>query len=133
MLQIYLLSIILNAASGLVLLTGLSKEKLEAVRTVFEKAAIRSGLGGATALVGLLKFFVRAPLDSVALAGDLLPALAGLTTGTALLADVYMTRHAETETAGRLQKVMKIVRLPLGVLGLGAAALHFVMPQATLF
>jgi hypothetical protein len=132
-LQLFFLSILLNGVAGLSLLTGLSKERMAQVREFLHKAAVRSGLGIATAIVGFGKLIFRSPLDQVAVAGDLIPALAGLAAGTALMADVYMNRHEGTEVAERLAKTLRYARIPIGVTAVAAAVLHLLFSPAVPF
>ena len=133
MLQLFFLSISLNALAGVSLLAGLSEDRMAQIREFLHKAAFRFGLGVATAAVGFLKFIVRSPLDEAVFLGDLLPAVAGLAAGTALLADVYMTRREGTETAIRLQKVLKYARIPVGAISIGASVLHFAFSHLSPF
>ena len=132
MFQVAILSIIANLLAAAGLLAGSTDDRFQRLRTALESAGVRAGIAAGALAVGILKLFVRAPFDSVVVAGDLLPALAGLAGGTAILADLFAAREAGGETAGALQKTLATARLPIAVVAAAAAALHFLFPQAVI-
>jgi hypothetical protein len=132
MLQFYFLSILTNLLAGVGLLAATSGERFAQVRALAHKRSVKIGLGGAAALVGILKIFVRAPFDTVPVAGDLLPALVGIAAGLALIADPYAAERPESEEAEKIRKVTRFYRVPLGVLAIGAALVHFFVPGAVI-
>ena len=65
--------------------------------------------------------------------GDFIPALAGLAMGGSLVLGIVKERGTvPAEKVDSLEKTVMTYRVPLGFAGLGAAALHFLLPQALL-
>ena len=63
------------------------------------------------------------------MAGDLLPALAGIGMGMALLMDFFKQRVAQpSEALEKAEKIAMTYRLPVGIAGLAVAVLHFIFP-----
>jgi hypothetical protein len=132
MLQFYFLSITLNLLAGIGLLAMSRGERFPQLRAVVSRRSVKIGLGGAAMVVGVLKLFVRAPIDTVAVAGDLLPALVGIAAGLALIADPYAADRPESEEAAKIRKITSFYRIPLAVLALGTAVVHFFVPGAVI-
>jgi hypothetical protein len=136
MVQIYFLSIVTNILGGLALSAGHYSEKfpgLSGVRDFFdEKAGIRVALGVVAFLAGFLKL-LSVTAGDVPVAGDLLPALAGLVTGVTLLFDRYKEKSTVpsrlVETA---DKVLLRNKTILGTVGMLLGALHFLIPGVVL-
>jgi hypothetical protein len=80
-----------------------------------------------------VKFFVRAPWDTVAVVGDLLPALVGIGVGLALLTDFFREKAGESsEVVEKASTLTKVYHIPLGIVGLITAILHFLFPSAVI-
>ena len=129
MLQFYYLSVTLNILGGLALLTGSVGERLEALRRMLSTELAKIILGVASVIVGVVLFFVEAPGNTVPVAGDLLPALSGLAVGAGLLADIFVTRRAESAEAQKIQKAAGMYRVPLAVVGMAVGFLHFLFAR----
>jgi hypothetical protein len=131
MLQIYFLSIAANILAGL----ASSSEYLAGrfpgfapLRDLFRTGSYRAVLGVCTALVGLLKLLLP---FGVPVVGDLIPALVGLALGASLVLQVLREKaDLPHESLGKLQKAALAYRLPLGIAGIAAGVLHFLLPQA---
>jgi len=136
MAQFYLLSVVTTVLSGLVLSGDYLGARLPALATFrawSESRGAAMTLGLATAIIGFIKFFVRAPGDSVAVVGDLLPALAGLAVGLTLFFEAMLRKPAASE--GKVEKVAKAVltyRVPVGLVGVAIAVVHFLFPRAVI-
>jgi hypothetical protein len=90
-------------------------------------------LGIVTAVIGFLKFFVRAPNDTVPVAGDLLPAIAGLAVGATLFFEALLRKPSTPERpVDRYAKAVLTYRIPLGIVCVAIALLHFLFPQAVI-
>jgi hypothetical protein len=136
MTQLYLLSVVSLVLTGLVLsgdYLGAKVPALATFRAWLESRSAALMLGLATAVIGLLKLFVRAPFDTVAVAGDLLPAIAGLAVGAALFFEALLRKPATPERpVERYAKAMLTYRIPLGLVGVAVALLHFLFPRAVI-
>jgi hypothetical protein len=135
MIQLYLLSILLNAVAGFVLLNGDSGERssLETdFRFSFLNETFRLVLGILAMVVGLLKLLSPVEGDMPVL-GDIVPSLSGLGSGFIILLWYYQSRTG-LDSVGSL-KITETVsrnRKWVGFVALGAAALHFLFPRAFL-
>jgi len=126
MLPIYFLSIALNALVGYIL--AFRKEEAEggALSLNLDSETTRLLVGVVAAVTGLLK--ILSPVEgNVPVAGDLLPALAGLGGGFILAFEFYRRRNTVhspvmEHIAGLIDKNRKLA----GFVCLGAAALHLV-------
>lgn len=135
MVQFYLLSILFNAVSGFALLCGDSNEEsvVEAeFRFSFRNETFRLVLGILTMVIGLLKLLSPVQGDMPVL-GDLVPALAGLGSGLIVFLGYYQGRPGiDTERSSKIAEIVSRNRKWVGFAALGAAALHFLFPQAFL-
>jgi hypothetical protein len=134
--QLYLLSIVSTVLTGFVLsgdYLGARVPALATFRAWLENRGAAIVLGLATAAIGFLKLIVRAPGDTVPVAGDLLPAIAGLAVGVALFFEALLRKPATPERpVERYAKAVLSYRIPLGILGVAAALLHFLFPSAVI-
>ena len=134
--QLYLLSIVSTVLTGFVLsgdYLGARVPALATFRAWVENRGAAIVLGLATAAIGFLKLIVRAPGDTVPVAGDLLPATAGLAVGAALFLEALLRKPATPERpVERYAKAVLSYRIPLGILGVAAALLHFLFPSAVI-
>lgn len=132
MLQFYFLSILLNAITGLVLLFA-DREIDDSLSTIkvpeiFRDETFRLVLGILTSVTGFFKLLTAVRGD-VPVIGDLVPALAGLVGGFALLYEFYKSRSTlEMERIPLfIQKVVSSKRY-IGIGCLVAASFHFLFP-----
>ena len=134
--QLYLLSIVSTVLTGFVLSGDYLGERVPALATFrawLENRGAAIVLGLATAAIGFLKLIFRAPGDTVPVAGDLLPAIAGLAVGGALFFEALLRKPATPERpVERYAKAVLTYRIPLGILGVAAALLHFLFPSAVI-
>jgi hypothetical protein len=134
MAQIYLLSVLSLLISGSVLSTGFLAEKLRVPDALLFTATNRTArliIGGVTALVGFLKLFVVAPGESVPIAGDLMPAAAGILLGGILLYDAWRKKGGVEEAASEENAPSSFTyRISFGLAGMLVAILHFLLPGA---
>jgi len=134
--QFYLLSIVSCVLTGLVLSGDYLGARLPALATFrawLESRGAALTLGLATAVIGFLKLFIRAPGDSVAVVGDLLPAIAGMATGATLFFEALLRKPATPERpVERYAKAVLTYRIPLGLIGVAVALLHFLFPRAVI-
>lgn len=132
MVQFYLLSVILNAVTGFVILFA---DRDDADRTVSGKIpevlfdeTFRLVLGILTGVVGFFKFLTVVRGD-VPVVGDLLPAAAGLVGSFILLYEFYQSRgDVGGEPLSPFIRTMVTSRKYIGIACLIVAALHFLFP-----
>jgi len=133
MLQIYFLSVAANILAGLASSSEFLAGRFHGfapLHDLLEKRPCRAALGATAAVVGLLKLLI--PFD-VPVAGDLIPALVGMALGVSLVLQVVREKaDLPFESLGRLQKAALAYRLPLGIAGIVAGVLHFLLPRALL-
>jgi hypothetical protein len=134
MLQFYFLSIFANFLAGVALTSDYLTKKIRAFepfQDLFGKRGTRIALGSLAAVVGFLKLLIRSTNNDAFFVGDLLPALAGLGMGAALLFDVLKEKsEVPSENMGKLEKAVVTYRVPLGITGIVISALHFLIPSA---
>jgi len=134
--QFYLLSIVSNVLTGLVLsgdYLGSRLPFLAAFRSWLEHRGAAIALGVVTAVVGVFKLIILSPGERVPVAGDLLPALAGIALGATLFFEATLRRPSPSESkVDRYAKAMLTYRVPLGLAGLAVALLHFLFPGAVI-
>lgn len=135
MAQIYLLSVLTLLLGGALAAADRIASRFVALAPVADLAEQRSvavGVGIAAIAVGALKLFVRAPFDTLPVAGDLLPALAGIAVGVVLVARERVATDEETETPPNPIGVLLQYRALIGYAGLLVGLLHFLLPAAVL-
>lgn len=140
MLQVYFLSVLFLIVGGVSLLTQSLGKGFTTIKNFFGRRFVKSLLGTISLFVGVLKLFIRAPFDTVAVAGDLLPAVIGIILGFALIFDPYITEKAaekssETSSAAsakqvkeptKLNKIAAQIRVPLSVVAIATGILHLI-------
>jgi hypothetical protein len=135
MIQIYFLSILLNAGGGFVLFSGSGKGEGSAIeneiRFSLQNETFRLVLGVLCALTGLLKLLSPVQGD-IPVIGDLVPAAAGLAAGFVLLFDYYHGRSFFEDGDGRMKTIITVNRRWIGFIVMAAALLHFVFPGVLL-
>ena len=133
MLQFYFLSILANILAGLTLTSDYLAEKFKAFlpfKELFSKKNVKTTVGIIAFVVGFLKLLL--PVQTI-VAGDLLPAVAGLAMGAGLILGIIKERGTvSAEKVDNLEKTVANYRVPLGITGLVIAILHFLIPSALL-
>jgi len=134
--QLYMLSILSLLSAGLILSSDYLVERMEWLTGLSDIAGrrnIRLTVGGIAAVVGFLKLIVRSPGETVPVAGDLLPALAGLALGGLLLVDTLrVPKEEEPQAVDKVTRAVMPYRTPLGIGGMVIAAVHFLLPAVTI-
>jgi hypothetical protein len=136
MAQFYLLSVLTLLVGGALAASGFLSERMTSL-SVLADLAERRGLVvtvGAVALaVGILKLFLRAPGDGVPVAGDLLPAIAGIAVGGVLLLSSSRTPGDVNPELPRSQTQMLVeYRSPIGLAAALVGLLHFLFPATVI-
>lgn len=136
MAQFYLLSVLANIIAGLTLAgdyLGARFPFLASFRNLRENRVSQIVIGIVTAAVGVVTFFVRAPGDTVPVAGDLLPSLAAIAQGITLLVESFRQKvESRGPQAEKLTKALLTYRVPAGIAGASIGLLHFLFPAAAL-
>ena len=132
MAQLYMLSILSLLGAGLILSSDYLVEKMEwlsGLKDLAQQRNVRIGVGVAAGIIGILKLIVRAPGETVPVAGDLLPALAGIALGGLLLADTLrVSSDDEPVAVDKVTNAVMPYRTPLGLGGIVVALVHFLLP-----
>ena len=140
MAQLYMLSILSLLGAGLILSSDYLVERMEwlsGIKDVAQRKNVRIIVGIVAGVVGVLKLIVRSPGETVPVAGDLLPALAGIALGGLLLADTLRAaRGAVTEdepiAVDKVTNAVMPYRTPIGLGGIVIALVHFLLPALTI-
>ena len=122
----------MNALAGYILLKGDEESPL-----IFESGfslkdeTFRLIVGIAATLTGLMK--ILSPID-IPVIGDLFPAMAGILAGFILIFEYYRGRTS-LDATGKVEKIDRLLvanKKLIGIVGLVAAALHFLFPTVLL-
>jgi len=128
-----MLSILSLLGAGLILSSDYLVEKMEwlsGLKDLAQQRNLRIGVGIAAGIVGILKLIVRSPGETVPVAGDLLPALAGIALGGLLLADTFrISRDDEPAAVDKVTNAVMPYRTPIGLGGIAVALVHFLLPS----
>jgi hypothetical protein len=132
MLQFYFLSVLSLILGGAALAWGTPDTNARLVRQTLAKRWARIGIGAVAVVTGVLKLFVRAPGDTVVVAGDLLPAIVGIALGLALGAEMWAHERGATEETSKIRAYAAYYKLPVGILGIATGLVHFFVPGAVI-
>lgn len=115
----------LNGLIGNLLAFGGTVNK-QGVSLSLNNETLRLALGVLAALTGILK--ILSPVSgNIPVAGDLIPALAGLAGGFILVFEFYRGRTSiNSPAAGRISEIIEKNRKLTGFVCIAVAALHFV-------
>ncbi len=134
MAQFYLLSILSNIIAGLTLAGDYLGEKFPFLASFKNLRANRPAtiiIGVVAIVIGLIKLVVLSPGENVPVAGDLLPALTGIVVGGILLVEAFRAKvESQSEPMRKISSVMLTYRVPVGIVGVAVAVLHFLFPGA---
>ncbi len=141
MLQFYFLSVLSLLVGGATLIWGTPDTDKRLIRQTLAKRWMRITVGSVAGVTGILKLFVRAPGDTVPVAGDLLPVIAGLAVAVAIGAEFWTHGQASQNqsaaetgqgdtprTASRIRELARYYKLPVGIAALTAGVVHFFVP-----
>lgn len=147
MVQFYFLSVLLNLLAGLILVYGKSEDLLEeetAETKKFQKlqdAVSEEWLFGnekfcfvvavLSVVVGFLKLFVVFG-SGIAVIGDLLPVVAGILGGGAILIQYFRERSETLEIPPVIEDFLDTNKFYIGIGCLVVAVLHFIVPGAVI-
>ncbi|MBQ0168121.1 MAG: hypothetical protein KBT02_13530 [Treponema sp.] len=127
MMQVYFLSVLFNAAAGLILITGERSND-----TLLSNKSFRLVTGICTLVTGFLKLFIIAQPDIIIL-GDLLPAVAGLAGGANILIDYYREyTTVEISLSAFFHKLFITGRKYVGIICIIISVLHFLFPRLSI-
>ena len=141
MIQVYFLSVLLNAATGAALFFRLGSAiaddggRVGAASHIFSPAELdtfRFALGVATIIAGVLKLL--SPIkDDVPFIGDLFPAAAGIVAGFALIYENIRAKKI-SDVIDRSASIRRLLdsKTYIGIAAMAAAALHFLFPSVVI-
>jgi hypothetical protein len=137
MLQFFFLSVFLNLAAGLSLSFEAVSRRLPRLAGLTDLLTSRgskifSGIG--VLIVGFVTLFL--PAGGGIIIGDIIPSVAGIAMGIALLFEVFRQDAVfPAERAERTERVEHPLayRTTLGLLGIATAILHFFLPEKPFF
>jgi len=131
MFQFYFLSILANAAAGSLLSAEYFGRRIARLSWLVAHPAsrrLKMGSGAAALLVGICTIFW--PAGGGVAIGDLVPSIAGLVMGVALLFEVFRQDAIfPSEPAVAPARTGLDWRSMIGIAGLGIALLHFFLPE----
>ena len=143
MMQFYFLSVLLNLASGFLLVSkknNVTSEKEVAVlndssktksRMFFESKLFSVIAGVLSIFVGVFKLFVVAGKTKILILGDFFPAAAGVLGGFALLVAYFVEKSTTSENLNVTFKKIFVTNSSLvGIACIIIAILHFLFPGA---
>lgn len=150
MLQMYFLSIILNVLAGLILLskkpvedtTEAPEKKRNLIEDMnkslsennfFQNKSFALVIAILALLTGIIKLFCVAK-GGIIILGDLLPALAGITAGFAILLNYYLSTATVATNLPAFLKTIFVDNISwVGIIACAIALLHFIMPGVIFF
>jgi hypothetical protein len=128
MLQFYFLSIATLVLAGFALVGASGRAVDEEVTRLLNRTWVKIPLGVVAAIVGIVKLIIPTTAESTLVIGDLLPALAGIAVGLALVVEAWGTRNSQTAEAQTGTRAASFYRIPLGIVAIGAGVAHFFVP-----
>jgi hypothetical protein len=135
MFQFYFLSVSCNLLAGLALAFEAVSRRLPRLSGLSDLLTSRGSkifLGIAVLLTGFVTLFV--PAGEGIIIGDLIPSLAGIALGIALLFEVFRQEAVfPSERTERMERPLGAYRTTIGLLGMAAAILHFFLPDKPFF
>ena len=138
MIQLYFLSVLLNAVTGAMLFWGLGSATADDggypsspsrfFSPLAESETFRFALGVATIAAGVLKLLSPVK-DDVPFVGDLFPAAAGIVSGFALIYENIRAKRI-SDAIDRSASIRRLLdsKTYIGIAAMAAAALHFLFP-----
>lgn len=137
MLQFYFLSVLLNCLAGLILVLNKSSQTesnklIEKAPELFSNKTFRLVIGILCCFTALIKLLSSFP-GAIPIIGDLIPSVAGVLGGVALLVDYYLAQSpSETKLDPRLEIIFVNNKKYIGILCILSALLHFLFPKVIL-
>lgn len=128
MMQVYFLSVLLNAVAGVILISGAAN-----AGSVFSNKTFRLVIGIFAVIIGFLKLFIIVQPDIIII-GDLLPAVAGIAGGANILIDYYREYSSfEINLSEFFTKLFVAGRKYVGIMCCIISFLHFLFPRLSVF
>ena len=132
MVQFYLLSVLMDIVAGYALASFQTEPKgtkADGIREFLKDSTIRLVLGILCTTVGFFKLLTVMRGD-IPVVGDLLPSLAGLASGFALLLEFYKSNsNVTTSTLERLDGIFVANRRIVGIVSMVVGFTHFLFPN----
>ena len=133
--QFYFLSIVMNFLAGYAIILTNAPDKgtaFDGIRHYLNDVTVRLVIGILTATIGLLKLIIVMRGD-IPVIGDLLPASAGIVSGTKLFLEFYQKNASvTTDSLEKVNKFFETYGKTLGFVTLIIAFVHFLIPQVVL-
>ncbi len=135
MIQFYLLSVVFNTLTGLLLIVSrpLAEDAQEATFAglpFYETKNFRLIIGIGAAFTGVMKLLTVIEND-IPLLGDIIPAAVGLIGGACLLYEFYISSSkVEISMSPVFENILVNGRKYIGIVCLCVALLHFIVPGA---
>jgi len=127
MLPVYLLSVVLNALIGIILVFCKEEADKGALSFSLNNETVRLIIGGASFITGILK--ILSPVrGNIPVVGDLFPALVGIAGGFLLLFEFYRNKTSGSPAFDFMERFASLItrnRKISGFVCLAAALLHF--------
>ncbi len=135
MLQFYFLSVASNFTAGLALAFEAVSGRLPRLSGLSDLLTSRGSKifnGIAVLIIGFVTLFV--PVGGGLIIGDLIPSLAGIAMGIALLFEVFRQEAVfPSERTDKMERPAGAYRTTIGLLGMATAVLHFFLPDKPFF
>jgi uncharacterized membrane protein HdeD (DUF308 family) len=129
MIQFYFLSIFLNCADGLILITD-GEEGVNHAGFSLRNETVRLILGILSILVAILKLL--SPMRGIVILGDLLPVLVGGAAGFVFIYEYYLFRTTLDQEKGRLNWIFLKHKKAIGFIAILTGILHFLFAEVPL-
>ena len=133
MLQIYFLTVLTNIIAGLTISSTYLSTKIEGFQVFSEKMEnrkFRVVLGSITVITGIFTLLNHSAV-SMAILGDLIPAITAMAMGTILIIHYFYSEEEETNNIVKIVKELseKYGNI-LGIAGIIIGLIHFIIPTA---
>ena len=135
MIQLYLLSVLLNGFIGFLLVfadAGKSDSIESSMKFSIASGSFRLILGILAAIIGILKLL--SPVGGqIPILGDLVPALTNIAAGFIIIFGFYREQSSRIDSEGQLDRIGDTFlryKKAAGIAMLAVAALHFLFPTA---
>ncbi|MBI9096942.1 MAG: hypothetical protein JEY91_00625 [Spirochaetaceae bacterium] len=133
MLQIYFLTVLTNIITGLTIAAPFLSTKIEGFQQITEKMENRNYrviLGSVTLITGLFALLNHSTV-SMAILGDLIPAITAMAMGVVLIVFYFFSDDEETSKVVKsIKEVSEKYGNILGITGIIAGIIHFIIPTA---
>lgn len=133
MLQIYFLTVLTNIIAGLTIAAPFLSTKIEGFQQITEKMENRNYrviLGSVTLITGLFALLNHSTV-SMAILGDLIPAITAMAMGLVLIVFYFFSDDEDTSKIVKsIKEVSEKYGNILGITGIIVGIIHFIIPTA---